>query len=74
MTFSGTLAGSPNLAISFPIAPLQTVFLPANLLGPGATLTADSQFPLYLPPFASGASIPVAGTSTGLTIDLVIEQ
>ncbi len=72
MTFSGYL-GSVSNPISFPIAPLQAIFLPANIVGPTATLTSDSQFPLVLPPGVSGPYPFIAGSSVQLAFDYVAE-
>lgn len=73
LTVNGRLDSAGGQAVSFPIPPLQTVFLPANFTGVGFTLTADSAFPMQLPPGATAPPAPIAGTSQPIMYDLVVE-
>lgn len=65
--------GAAPVPIHLPIPPLQTLFLPNNIVGDAATqVVANSTFPVVTVPGA--ASVPLASSDTPLTFDLVVEQ
>ncbi len=74
MTLSGKLDGAAGTLLTFPIPPLQTVFLPANFTGLSAVLNADSAFPLTVPLGTIAPPMPQAGSANPIMYDLVIEQ
>ena len=74
MTLTGRLDSAAGILLTFPIPPLQTVFLPANFTGVNAVLNADSSFPLVLPIGTLAGPQAVAGNANPIMYDLVIEQ
>lgn len=63
-----------GLPVQMPIAPLQNLYLPQNVVGP-ATLTANTTWPIPIPiTGASGAVMRTANGTTALTFDLMVEQ
>lgn len=64
----GTAAGP--LSVSIPVPPMQSVFLPQNLHGAGATISMNSAWPLPVP--LSGSTVGMAPQATlliALTFD-----
>lgn len=70
-----TLAGTINAAaIQIPIAPMQTIFLPDNLVCTAATMTMNSTWPLPAGAAAMPTQLTVASSTQNLTFDMVLEQ
>ncbi len=69
-------SSAATYTIALPIAPRQMMFLPHNVFAiTSSTLSADSAWPLILPPGPSAGFIePVAGTTAAINYDLVIES
>lgn len=68
--FNGTGMGQ----VQIPIAPLQQLFLPQNLVGPG-TISANSTWPIPQPPAGSpGSQVPLASAQNILTFDWLDEN
>lgn len=63
MTLTATLNGT---AVTIPIPPLATVFLPLGLSGSSGTLAANYT--------GAPAGVPIASATTRLTVDCAIEQ
>jgi hypothetical protein len=65
--------GGTAMPIHLPIPPLQTLFLPNNVVSDSATqVVANSTFPL--PNSTGAASVPVASSTTPITFDVLVEQ
>jgi hypothetical protein len=65
-------------AVQAAIAPLSTFFVPTNMVSGAAQaglLTMNSTWPVLKPMTGTGfGSVPVASSTTALTVDLVVEQ
>lgn len=76
LTLTAQLAnGGASTAITVPIPPLSTFFVPANMFGSAATLSINSAWPVPVPIAGTGASlVPQATAQSFMSADIVVEQ